>query len=194
MRHSIVLTGPAFRIRPIADADASLVLDLRGNPTLGKYLHPISGRVEDQLRWFASYYEKQDDYYFVIERKGTGSPEGVVSLYDIDPASCSAEWGRWIVRPGSLAAIESCWLIYRCAFEILGLQQVFCRTVAENVRVLSFHDSCGISIRRLLPRHFEIDGRKVDAVEHRMLRNEWDHLGQRLKSLSESVARRLKSA
>jgi len=194
MRHSIVVTGPAFRIRPIADEDASLVIELRGNPQLGKYLHAISNRLDDQLKWFANYYERPGDYYFVIERKDSGAAEGVISIYDILLASRCGEWGRWVVRPGSLSAIESCWLIYRCAFECLGLEEVYCRTVADNERVLCFHDSCGISSRRILPAHFQLNDQKVDAVEHRMSRSEWERIGPRLGALSESIARRFRHA
>jgi RimJ/RimL family protein N-acetyltransferase len=191
MRHSITLAGLAFRLRPIADADAPLVLELRGNAKLNQYLHATSRNVGDQLAWFARYYERPGDYYFVIERQDSGASEGVISVYDIDSQSASGEWGRWIIRPGSLAAIESAWLIYRCAFEHLGLDRVYCRTVANNEKVLSFHDSCGITDRRLLPGHFELCGKPADAVEHRVTRQTWGEIELRLKTLAQLTARRI---
>jgi len=166
MRHDLTLAGPAFRLRPIADADARLVLELRGNTKLNRYLHSTSERLDDQLAWFASYYERPGDYYFVVERQDSGAAEGVISVYDIDFHASCGEWGRWILTPGSLAAVESAWLIYRCAFEQLGLERAFCRTRVDNGPVVSFHDSCGITARRLLPGHFELGGKLVDAMEH----------------------------
>ena len=167
------MEGYAFRLRPITDADAGLVVELRSDPELNRYLHASSNRIEDQLAWLASYYAREGDYYFVIERRSNSMPEGVIALYDIDAAINSGEWGRWILKPGSLAAVESAYLIYRTAFELLGLGSVYCRTVADNGKVVSFHDSCGITDRRLLPQHFELGGRRYDAVEHRVDKTSW---------------------
>src|ERR1700733_7831815 len=124
MRHDLTVEGFAFRLRPIGDRDASLVLELRGDAKRNRFLHPIPPRLDDQLAWLARYYERPGDYYFVVERRDSGAAEGVISIYDIDPLGESGEWGRWILKPGSLAAVESAWLIYRCAFEQLGLQRV----------------------------------------------------------------------
>lgn len=194
MRHDLTLEGAAFRLRPIGDEDASLVLDLRQNPELNRFLHTTSPDLQDQLSWFAGYYERPNDYYFVIERMEGAVQEGVVSLYDIEVASRSGEWGRWILRPGSLAAVESAWLIYRCAFELLGLQEVYCRTIAENESVVSFHDSCGILDKRVLVGYFDLHGRKLDAVEHRVDKVAWQQLGGRLAQLVKHTARRLQRA
>ena len=160
MRHDISIEGFSFCLRPISNADASFVLDLRGSPELNRYLHVTSQSLSDQLGWFESYYERTGDYYFIIERNDTGVSEGVISIYDIDVNSLSGEWGRWIVKSGSLAAVESAWLMYRCAFEKLGLKSVYCRTVAANKQVVSFHDSCGIINKTLLPEYFSLGGKK----------------------------------
>ena len=191
MRHDLTLVGPGFRLRPIGDGDASLVLALRGNPELNRYLHSISQSLEDQLGWFASYYERPGDYYFVVERRDSGVAEGLISIYDIDFRGGCGEWGRWILKQDSLAGVESAWLIYRCAFEQLGLQRVLCRTVADNAPVVSFHDSCGIAKKRLLLGHFGLRGKQLDAVEHEVDLQSWSEIGPRLEKLSRVTARRL---
>lgn len=192
MRHDLTVAGPAFRLRPITDADAPLVLELRSDTKRNRYLHPIPPRLDDQLAWFARYYERPGDYYFVVERQDSGAAEGVISLYDVNLKAGCGEWGRWILRPGSLAAVESAWLIYRCAFEQLGLKRVFCRTVADNVSVVSFHDSCGITEKRLLPSHFNLGGKPTDAVEHEVTREAWSAINLRLQKLAELAARKLR--
>lgn len=189
MRHKLSIEGPAFRLRPIDDADTALVLELRGNPELNRFLHRSSSSEAEQRAWFARYYDRPGDYYFVVEARATGQPEGLVSIYDVDGESRAAEWGRWILRPGSLAAIESAWLTYRCAFELLGLDRIYCRTVADNLPVVSFHDSCGIEQRRSLPGHFELDSRRVDAIEHQVDRRTWTALSGRLEKLALRIAR-----
>lgn len=194
MRHNLSIAGHAIRLRPVVDDDAPLVLRLRTDPKLGRYLHPTSDSLDEQLAWFARYYERPGDYYFVVERLDTGGAEGLISIYDIDfEAGCGA-WGRWILRSGSLVAVESVWLIYRCAFEQLELRSVYSRTLAENAPVVSFHDSCGIRDRRLLPGHFDIGGQRRDAVEHRLDRQAWAEIGPRLENLARGVARKLKRA
>ncbi len=190
MRHDVVVEGHAFRLRPIADADAPFVLQLRTDPALNRYVHAVSGQLEDQLRWLASYYERPGDYYFVVERRDDGAAEGVVAVYDVDPATQTAEWGRWILRPGSLAAIESAWLTYRCALDVLKLSSVCCRTVANNASVVSFHDSCGIADRRLLPARFHLGGEALDAIEHRVAQADWPALSAKLEPLARMTARR----
>jgi RimJ/RimL family protein N-acetyltransferase len=192
MRHDLNVEGLSFRLRPITDADAPLVLELRSDAKRNRYLHPIPPHLDDQLAWFARYYERPGDYYFVVERLDSGAAEGVISLYDVDPQAKSGEWGRWILKPGSLAAVESAWLIYRCAFEQLGLQRVFSRTVAENVSVVSFHDSCGITAKRLLPGHFKLGGKVVDAVEHEVTRETWIAINPRLQKLAELAAHKVR--
>ncbi len=189
MQHEFTLLGHAFRLRPIGDADAAFVVALRNDPALNQYLHATSASIENQVAWFADYYARTGDYYFVIERADTGVAEGVISIYDI--AVGVGEWGRWILKPGSLAAVESAWLIYRMAFEQLALASIFCRTVADNAAVVSFHDSCGIPTRRVLPAHFLLGGKKMDAVEHRMDTHSWAQIAPRLERLAAMTARRI---
>jgi RimJ/RimL family protein N-acetyltransferase len=191
MQHDIRVDGHAFRLRPVGDADAPLIVGLRSNGSLNRFLHASSSRIEDQLEWLARHYQRPGDYYFVVESMAGAVPEGVISLYDVDAQGLRGEWGRWILSPGSLAAVESAWLIYRVAFEVVGLQEVYCRTVAANAAVVSFHDSCGITDRRVLPGHFDLGGQRHDAVEHRVDHAAWSALEPRLSRLAQLTARRL---
>lgn len=191
MRHDIHISGYGFRLRPIKEQDADFVIKLRTDSELGKYLHSTSASLDNQLAWLDRYFDREHDYYFVVESIKQNAPEGVISIYDIDPHRKEGEWGRWILRNGSLAAVESAWLIYRVAFDVLELEAVYCRTVAENLKVVSFHDSCGIKDRRLLSEHFELGGRRVDAIEHFISRGTWNNISGRLAKLSQATARRL---
>jgi RimJ/RimL family protein N-acetyltransferase len=188
MRHDICLEGHAFRLRPVGDADAPLIVRLRSDGALNRFLHASSLRVEDQLEWLGRYYERPGDYYFAVEALASGEPEGVISLYDVDAQAQRGEWGRWILSHGSLAAVESAWLVYRIAFDVVGLEEVYCRTVAANAAVVSFHDSCGITDRRVLPNHFELGGKAHDAVEHCVDQAAWSALEPRLSRLAQLTA------
>ena len=191
MQHEFIIEGFAYRLRPIGDNDAEFIIKLRSHDELNRFLHTTSPSLANQLDWLAQYYVRPGDWYFVIESRSDGTAEGLVSVYDLDAQHRRAEWGRWILRKGSLAAVESAWLIYRCAFEQLSLHEVFCRTVADNASVVSFHDSCGIIERSLLLNHFNLNGSKLDAVEHRVNKATWEALASRLEHLAQRMARRL---
>ena len=69
-----------------------------------------------------------------------------------------AESGRWGIRKNSLAAVESVDLLYRTAFEKVGLKELYCRTLSMNTQVISFHTSIGEHKRQVIPAAFEIEG------------------------------------
>src|SRR5208337_843142 len=101
------------------------------------------GRVGDsavdaaaQEAWLKAYFDRQGDYYFIIETLG-GIPVGAYGIYDV--AGASAESGRWIIRPDVSAAIPSAIQAFEIAFGSLGLHQVRVKTVSTNRSVLSLN-------------------------------------------------------
>lgn len=180
MRHNLTIDGPAFRLRPVSLEDAGFIAQLRADPERGRYLHPApSGldpeeRVGAQTRWLETYFERAEDYYFIIENRATGQPEGTAGIYNVDPLARDAEWGRWVLRRGSLAAAESACLIYDAGFRWLELDSLYCRTICEDAAAVAFHDSFGLTRARLLPAY--LDG--MDAIESRLTRTRWAGLYQ----------------
>lgn len=144
MRHDHTVEGAAFRLRPLAVADAPFVVRLRTDETLTRYLNPTSPDIADQIAWTERYFEREGDFNFIVERRSTGEAEGVIALYDVEPG-VQGQWGRWVLAPGSLAAPESALSIYRFGIETLGLPRIYCRTEAANLPVIQFHDSCGLT-------------------------------------------------
>ena len=173
MRHEMRIEGENFRLRPVTIEDAAFIIELRTNPERSRLIHPISPSVSDQECWLEQYFERSGDYYFIIEHNNTARPEGTIGIYDLDTTRMCAEWGRWIVRPGSIAAIESAVLIYKVAFTLLDLEMVYCRTPAENARVVLFHKIFGLTSAVKLPAHFKLNGIAYDAIEQRMTREVW---------------------
>jgi RimJ/RimL family protein N-acetyltransferase len=186
MRHDIRLRGHRYDLRPVVRDDAAFIVELRTDPELSAYLHPTSPDVADQEAWLEAYFQRPGDYYFTVDDRVTGLPVGVVAVYDSDGRS--AEWGRWLIRRTAPAAVESALLVYRAAFEALGLDELYCRTVAGNESVVSFHDSSGAARSRLLPAWFELGGVRHDAVEHRVDRSLWQRMRPRLERLAQRVA------
>jgi RimJ/RimL family protein N-acetyltransferase len=171
----------------VREADASLIADLRNDPELGRFLNPGARNEEEQAQWLHEYFQRPDDYYFAICPLAHSAAEGFVALYDVDRTTLTAEWGRWILARGSLAAIESCYLVYKLGFETLGLREIFCRTLAANKRVVGFHTSVGLHTRDS-GRQAEVRGEKHQVIEQVLPRERWHAVEPRLRSLAARLA------
>ena len=193
MRHDVVLDGPAHRLRPVELTDAGAIVELRRHPDLSRFLHETDSSVATQERWLHAYLERDGDLYWAIERRADGAVDGFVGIYDV--ADGTAEWGRWILRPGSLAAPESAWLVHEAGFGPLGLDCLIARTLVENRPVVAFHERYGAEVGPILPAHATIRGVPHDAVETRTTRNRWRSTAEPfLRSAAERAARLLQRA
>jgi len=176
VRHSISLACVRYRLRPVKPQDAPFIVALRTDPLLNRFIHEISPRVEDQVAWLDRYFLRPDDYYFIVENVDSAEAQGTIGLYKPDSESSCTEWGRWILKRGSMAALESAWLIYEVAFSRLRLASLCSRTLAENLGVVSFHDSFGARRVAVLEQHFIVRGEPRSAIEHRITAAEWPML------------------
>jgi RimJ/RimL family protein N-acetyltransferase len=94
------------------------------------------------------------------------------------------------LRPGSLASVDSVLCILRIAFDSLQLKRVWCRTVAENVRVVSFHDSAGL-VRTGRSLTGDVHGVRQEMVEHELTLAGWDAVRLALETQAARMARML---
>lgn len=164
MDHRIVIEGFGYRLRPVKKSDAAFIIEARlEDAERNRFIHTISNDISAQEKWIESYLIREGDYYFIVENRLTGQSEGLIGVYDVKDGK--AEWGRWVVRKDSFAAVESVLLVYKAAFEKIGLDELYCRTVQDNVEVVSFHESIGEKTRTILEKVFEINGSLYNAVE-----------------------------
>ena len=191
--HSIHVQGLAYGLRPVSLEDAGFIVQLRAAGERTQYLREIEPSAEQQRAWLRAYFQRPDDYYFVIVRQRDGQPEGLVGLYDLDVPRRTGEWGRWIVRPGSLAAVESALRIYEVAFDRVDLEGVRCRTISENHQVVSFHDACGLPRSNHLPGFVRVGSATYDVIEHLATRAAWPALRALLEPKAVALARRVGS-
>ena len=190
MQHNISLACVRYRLRPVTLEDASFIVALRTDPLLNRFVHEVSPRVEDQIAWLERYFLRPDDYYFIVEDGALGKPHGTIGVYDVAENASGAEWGRWILKRGSMAALESAWLICEMGFSTLQLKSLWSRTLTDNHQVLSFHDSFGASRVDSPERHFLVRGIRKSAIEHRIDAREWPALRARHLSVVSRLARR----
>lgn len=164
MNHSYSMEGYGYLLRPIKCTDVAFIIEVRlEDLERNRFVHPISSDVSEQEAWLDRYFKRNGDYYFVVENQITKKREGLIAFYN--EMDGKAEWGRWVLKKESLAAAASVYLLYRIAFEQVGLQELYCRTVADNTRVVSFHTHIGEKMRCRHKEIFEINGTKYDAVE-----------------------------
>lgn len=191
MRHDHNIEGRGYGLRPVADGDAAFIVELRAASPRNQHLNSVRPSVTNQLQWLRDYYLRPDDYYFVIEKISNGQAEGLIGLYNVDPSRLEAEWGRWIVSPHSLCAVESVVLILDFAFLRLGLKSVHSRTAADNSSVVSFHDNCGFRRAADCPERILIDGWPRDGVRHECRAEEWAEIRPTLLEKAAKIADRI---
>lgn len=190
MRHEVALRGEGFGLRPVTLDDAEAIVALRAPSERTRFLHTTSPDPAVQRAWLTRYFARPGDWYFAIERLADSTVEGFVGIYD--QAGDAAEWGRWVLREGSLAATESALLVYRAAFGPIGLRTLYCRTIADNAAVVSFHDRYGAHTRQRIEEAVELDGAKAAVIEHRFTRDDLPAIEAALGPLASRIASRLK--
>lgn len=193
MQHNITASCVRYRLRPVRTEDAAFIVALRTDPALNRFVHEVSPRIENQVAWLEQYFRRVGDYYFIVEKADSLDPQGTIGLYDTASESHCPEWGRWMLKRDSMAALESAWLIHEIGFSKLRLPQLCSRTLAENKAVISFHDSFGASRVAVLEKYFTVRGESKTTIEHRVTAAEWPTLRARHYTTIFRFASRLSS-
>lgn len=142
MKYEGKFPGKHVFLRSVAEEDAGFICEIRGNTDLCKYVHAVSTDIEAQRNWIREQAAREGDYYFVTCTP-SGNPVGLASIYNVDQERGSAEFGRWVSAGNALQNVESVILSFDFAFETLGLDYVYMRTMMDNVKVRSFWERFG---------------------------------------------------
>jgi RimJ/RimL family protein N-acetyltransferase len=181
MQHSLEAEGFGVRLRPVRLDDARFIVWLRNLDHARGMVGDSATDLAQQERWLAHYFERPDDYYFIVETI-SGLPVGTYGLYDI--AGDSAESGRWIIRPEVPAAVPSAVVMCDLAFDRIGLTELRGTAVADNQRVRSFNRKFGSSETRIEPGARIIGGKPVDIVHSVLTKGSWHNVRESLLSLA----------
>ena len=187
MKHDIRVEGFLYEMRPIEREDAEFIAEVR-TPERSAFLHPITRTIEAQLAFLDRYFERPDDYYFVIQRKEDSRKEGLAGLLDFDMGKRSAQWGRLILRPGSLAAAETALMMLRIAFNRFALTEVWGTVLPTNAPMVAYLKSLGFKHRSGLKMDFGDSLR--DADEYVLPASQWPALERKLIDIARGVAGR----
>ena len=170
MRHEIHLDGFNLRVRPVRIEDAAFIVWLR-------HLDYVKGSVGDSARdvatqeaWLRAYFEREGDYYFIVESSG-GIALGTHGIYNVN--GTSAERGRHIMRAEVMAGVPCAILTADLAFGSMGLHELRSCVVATNKAVQSLHRKSGFKEVGRVAAAQMIDGKPVDMVEFVFTAEEW---------------------
>lgn len=190
MRHDITIEGKAFRLRPVKIEDVAFITNLRSDPKLTRLLHPPSTTISDQTQWLNGYFERLGDYYFIVEQRKTAQSHGTIAIYELDPNRKCALWGRWFIQPGSEASVESAFLIYIAAFEVLKLDTLYCHVVPDNAQVVLFHRLSGlVTHSKFLPKYQKAGDVTFDSLELTITRDAWERRKTALEAKATLIAK-----
>ena len=181
MRHSLHTEGFGVRLRPVQMNDAASIVWLRNQDYVRGRVGDSAPDAASQEKWLAAYFEREGDYYFVIETLG-GIPLGTNGLYEI--FGKKAEWGRYIIRPEVPAALPSAILIFDLAFEKLKLRELLARCVSTNLTVHSFIKKCGFRQMETRFASQVIGGQPVDMIHFVLSARAWSACRRRLLPLA----------
>jgi len=139
------LSGKFCMLRPVEEADAEFIVELRSDPKLSRHISRTDSSVEKQREWIRSYFERNcagKEYYF-IACDLPGVPWGTARLYHIQGDECTG--GSWVMGHGTPmeVSLESYLLPMEFAFTILNLNVLHIDVRKGNKRVLQWHESCG---------------------------------------------------
>ena len=181
MQHTLHAEGFGVRLRPVRMEDAAFIVWLRNLDHVKGRLGDSASDTATQETWLRAYFERQGDYYFIIETLG-GMAVGAYGIYDV--AGASGESGRWVIRPDVPAAIPSAIQAFEIAFGKLGLRELRVKTVSTNRSVLSLNRKFGFRQTRVEPASQTIGGQTVDQVHFLLEAKDWPQIREGLLPLA----------
>lgn len=141
------MVGQNIYLKKVEESDAKFLSILRCDKVLTKYLSPVNGSIEDQIKWIRNYkmreYSKKEYYFKVINK--SHEDQGFARLYHIDYEKKEATFGSFLMKRDhdKNAAIESMILINNLAFNYLGIQRIILDVRCKNEHAKKFYQRFG---------------------------------------------------
>lgn len=183
MKHNVILEGYGVRLRPVTLDDADFIVKLRNMPhAIGK-IGDSATTTHDQQIWLEKYFERDNDYYFIIESLSC-KRLGTIGIYDIDWTKKVAESGRLVILPDSLAALPSCILLIDFCFHNLKLNLLMGCVVSTNIAVIALNKQLGYSITSESSKRY-INNQTVTMVNIKLSPTKWEATRSKLIKLAQ---------
>jgi hypothetical protein len=158
-------------------------------------LDHVKGRVGDsaadvagQERWLNSYFEREGDYYFMIETLHE-IPLGTHAVYNL--IDTRAEIGRLVIRPGVFAAIPASLLLLDLFYGQMGMTQVQAIAVAGNYTAHSLFHKFGFDQVKVEHASRVIGGETINVLRFVQTAESWLRVRGRLVIAAERAESRI---
>ena len=135
-----IIEGQTINMRSVLPDDAEITYAMRMDKDKVRYMHKISGTVEDQRNYIVNQNKKTGDYLFLVLDKN-GNPIGMRGIYDVK--SDSAESGRTIGYGDAFQNMEAILLGFDFAFEKLHVKSIYMDAFADNTSVIGIQKQIG---------------------------------------------------
>lgn len=135
-----IIEGLTINMRSVMPEDAETTYMMRMDEEKVKFMHKISGTVDDQRNYIIDQNVKPGDYLFLVLDK-EGKPIGMRGIYDVKENS--AESGRTIGYGNAFQNIEALLLGFDFAFETLGVDRVLMDAASDNASVRGIQQQIG---------------------------------------------------
>lgn len=178
MKSNVTLTCGPWSLNPYRIRDIRPIVSLRNEAASHGAIPPVPTDFLKNFRWWFSNRFSNNQFNFVVKHDSKGTV-GFIAIYSVNAGA--GEWGRWVIKPGTLGAIPSAYLIWEFAFRDLGLSEISCLTFSSNKDVLALHERFGFQRLGVEWRN----GRQF--VRHRLLASAWSDYSLSLRTLAERV-------
>ncbi|MGE0824086.1 MAG: GNAT family N-acetyltransferase [Candidatus Binatia bacterium] len=145
------LVSERVRLRLLQPPDLPMTLTWRNQDHIRKwFVHSEVLTWEQHRRWCAQYFERDDDFIFIIEEPHElQRPVGQISLYNIDWAQQRAEYGRLMIGDAAAAgkglAKAATVLLLDFGFHSLGLMEIYLEVFCDNAPAIAIYRACGFA-------------------------------------------------
>ncbi|MDP4094974.1 MAG: GNAT family N-acetyltransferase [Bacillota bacterium] len=152
MKHQFVICTDRCRLRQVQPDDLSQVLSWRNDDRIKKwFVNRSTISPQQQIIWYNNYLNNDNDMIFIIEEKSnTGSPIGLISLYNINPESNTAEFGRFMIGDfnyrGKGLGFECANAVCAFGFGELGLREIHLDVFEDNTSAVGVYKKIGFTI------------------------------------------------
>jgi len=85
-----------YYLTGISEKDTDFIIELRTNEDLNS----LSGKSllsEEHIKWLENYYQRDNDFYWIVRDIKSNERISTAALFDIDKHLCKAESGRYII-------------------------------------------------------------------------------------------------
>lgn len=162
------LDGDRIYLTSITDEDTQDIVAWRNKDIVRKrFLYQEMFTPEIHRNWMKNMVQTGKVVQFIIWEKASDCKIGSVYLRDVDKTNQKAEFGIFIGEEDKLSCgygKEAADLITTYGFEKLGLNKIFLRVLADNLRAVRSYQKAGFEQEGLFKQDIILDGNKADII------------------------------